>query len=115
MIAERDHSAMTSETNSLKSDSKLNVRRSKQKLLSHVVALIHNYNKDNENDGLSISSSAAMTSANQNVRASCKYAILTKKYVKNAYWSRDSVVGIATCYGLGDGGVGVRVPAGPRI
>jgi hypothetical protein len=30
-------------------------------------------------------------------------------------WSRDSVVGIATDYGLDDGGVGVRVPVGSRI
>jgi hypothetical protein len=29
--------------------------------------------------------------------------------------SRDSVVGIATGYGWGDGGVGVRVPIGARI
>jgi hypothetical protein len=29
--------------------------------------------------------------------------------------SRDSAVGIATGYGLGDGGVGVRVPVGSRI
>jgi hypothetical protein len=29
--------------------------------------------------------------------------------------SRDSVVGIATAYGLDDGGVGVRVPVGSRI
>jgi hypothetical protein len=29
--------------------------------------------------------------------------------------SRDSSVGIATCYGLGDRGVGVRVPIGSRI
>jgi hypothetical protein len=29
--------------------------------------------------------------------------------------SRDSVVGIATSYGLDDGGVGVRVPVGSRI
>jgi hypothetical protein len=29
--------------------------------------------------------------------------------------SRDSSVGIATCYGLDDRGVGVRVPVGPRI
>jgi hypothetical protein len=29
--------------------------------------------------------------------------------------SRDSVVGIATGYGLKDRGVGVRVPVGPRI
>jgi hypothetical protein len=27
----------------------------------------------------------------------------------------DSVVGIATSYGLGEGGVGVRVPVGSRI
>jgi hypothetical protein len=31
------------------------------------------------------------------------------------YRSRDSVVGIATSYGLDDRGVGVRVPVGPRI
>jgi hypothetical protein len=30
-------------------------------------------------------------------------------------WSRDSVVGIATGYGLDEGGVGVRVPVGSRI
>jgi hypothetical protein len=30
-------------------------------------------------------------------------------------WSRDSAVGIATAYGLDDGGVGVRVPVGSRI
>jgi hypothetical protein len=30
-------------------------------------------------------------------------------------WSRDSVVGIATSYGLDDPGVGVRVPVGSRI
>jgi hypothetical protein len=30
-------------------------------------------------------------------------------------WSRDSVVGIATTYGLDDRGVGVRVPVGSRI
>jgi hypothetical protein len=30
-------------------------------------------------------------------------------------WSRDSVVGIATSYGLDDRGVGVRVPVGSRI
>jgi hypothetical protein len=29
--------------------------------------------------------------------------------------SRDSVVGIATCYGLDDRGVGVQVPVGVRI
>jgi hypothetical protein len=29
--------------------------------------------------------------------------------------SRESAVGIATGYGLGDGGVGVRVPVGSRI
>jgi hypothetical protein len=29
--------------------------------------------------------------------------------------SRDSVVGIATSYGLDDGGVGVRIPVGSRI
>jgi glutamine synthetase len=29
--------------------------------------------------------------------------------------SRDSVVGIATSYGLDDRGVGVRVPVGSRI
>jgi hypothetical protein len=29
--------------------------------------------------------------------------------------SRDSVVGIATCYGLDNRGVGVRVPVGSRI
>jgi hypothetical protein len=29
--------------------------------------------------------------------------------------SRDSSVGIATGYGLDNGGVGVRVPVGPRI
>jgi hypothetical protein len=29
--------------------------------------------------------------------------------------SRDNVVGIATGYGLDNGGVGVRVPVGPRI
>jgi hypothetical protein len=29
--------------------------------------------------------------------------------------SRDSVVGIATGYGLDDRGVGLRVPIGPRI
>jgi glutamine synthetase len=29
--------------------------------------------------------------------------------------SRDSVVGTATSYGLGDRGVGVRVPVGSRI
>jgi hypothetical protein len=31
------------------------------------------------------------------------------------YKSRDSVVGIATCYGLDDRGVGVQVPVGERI
>jgi hypothetical protein len=30
-------------------------------------------------------------------------------------WSRDSVVGIATSYGLDDRGVGVRIPVGRRI
>jgi hypothetical protein len=30
-------------------------------------------------------------------------------------WSRDSVVCIATGYGLNDRGVGVRVPVGSRI
>jgi hypothetical protein len=30
-------------------------------------------------------------------------------------WSRDSVVGIATSYGLDDRGVGVRVQVGARI
>jgi hypothetical protein len=29
--------------------------------------------------------------------------------------SRDSAVGIATCYGLDDRGVGVRVPVGAKI
>jgi hypothetical protein len=32
-----------------------------------------------------------------------------------SYWSRDSVVGIATGYGLDGGGVGVRVLVGSRI
>jgi hypothetical protein len=37
-------------------------------------------------------------------------------YTLNVYeWSRDSVVGIATSYGLDDRGVGVRVPVGSRI
>jgi hypothetical protein len=31
------------------------------------------------------------------------------------FWSRDSSVGIATSYGMGDWGVGVRVPVGSRI
>jgi hypothetical protein len=31
------------------------------------------------------------------------------------WWSRDSVVGIATGYGLDDRGVGVRIPVGSRI
>jgi glucose uptake protein GlcU len=35
--------------------------------------------------------------------------------VHNFFRSRDSVVGIATSYGLDDLGVGVRVPVGSRI
>jgi hypothetical protein len=35
--------------------------------------------------------------------------------VHTIYKSRDSVVGIATGYGLEDRGVGVRVPVGSRI
>jgi hypothetical protein len=35
--------------------------------------------------------------------------------VKEERRSRDSVVGIATTYGLDDRGVGVRVPVGSRI
>jgi hypothetical protein len=30
-------------------------------------------------------------------------------------WSRDSVIGIVTGYGLNDGGVGVQAPVGSRI
>jgi hypothetical protein len=40
-------------------------------------------------------------------------AILFQSYAEIR--SRDSVVGIATSYGLYDRGVGVRVPVGPRI
>jgi hypothetical protein len=36
-------------------------------------------------------------------------------YVFLHYWSRDSVVGIATGYGLDDRGVGVRIVVGSRI
>jgi hypothetical protein len=36
-------------------------------------------------------------------------------YIVNSFCSRDSVVGIATCYGLDDRGVGVGVPIGSRI
>jgi hypothetical protein len=41
----------------------------------------------------------------------CKMGIRTR----NLYWSKDSVVGIATGYGLDDRGVGIRVPVGSRI
>jgi hypothetical protein len=34
---------------------------------------------------------------------------------KGSFRSRDSVVGISTCYGLDDWGFGVRVPVRPRI
>jgi hypothetical protein len=34
---------------------------------------------------------------------------------KNKFRSQDSVVGIATSYGMDDGGVGVQVPVGVRI
>jgi hypothetical protein len=39
---------------------------------------------------------------------------LTHKF-KQGFGSQDSVVGIATGYGLDDQGVGVRVPTGTRI
>jgi hypothetical protein len=38
--------------------------------------------------------------------------LVTQSY---AYRNRDSAVGIATCYGLDDRGVGGRVPVGSRI
>jgi hypothetical protein len=46
------------------------------------------------------------------------FEVLTAVVMKSIiFWDRgrDSAVGIATGYGLNDGGVGVRVPVGARI
>jgi hypothetical protein len=56
------------------------------------------------------------------VQKSC-YTPLSEHFIIKIYftflmslmWSRDSVVGIATSYGLDDRGVGVRVAVGSRI
>jgi hypothetical protein len=55
----------------------------------------------------------------------CTSGISTKKavnkmhngtlHINKSFKSRDSIVGIATGYGLDDQGVGVRVPVGARI
>jgi hypothetical protein len=44
-----------------------------------------------------------------------KYTDLNWEELQAVMWSRVSVVGTATAYGLDDRGVGVRVPVGSRI
>jgi hypothetical protein len=51
------------------------------------------------------------------MRATCPPNIILLDFIIEQwhYRNRDSVVGIATSYGLDDRGIGVRVPVGSRI
>jgi hypothetical protein len=43
------------------------------------------------------------------------FSVIIIVFILHIQWGRDSVVGIATGYGLGEWGVGVRVPVVSRI
>jgi hypothetical protein len=55
-----------------------------------------------------------MTSIVTSLLESNQKIFSTKKSILS-HWNQDSLVGIATCYGLDDKGVGLRVPIGSRI